>query len=54
MIHAVASDRNQKVEDFLKKFNIRNTIAYVSESWKAIKESSMNGVWQKLWPERVE
>ena len=34
-------------------FNIKDASDNISEVWKEIKDSSMNAVWQKLWPECV-
>lgn len=30
-----------------------NAVDIIAESWREIKDSNMNGVWKKLWPECV-
>lgn len=53
MIRAVDSDRNLSILQFWKDFNIKDGIDMIAESWKEMKQSTMNAVWKKLWPECV-
>lgn len=40
--------------EFWKKFNIMKAIEIISDSWKEVKPTCMNGAWRKIWPECVK
>lgn len=53
MIRAVDSDINLTIREFWKRYNIKDAIDNIAESWKEVTEANMNGVWRKLWPDCV-
>lgn len=53
MIHIVDSDPDTSIKRFWKSYNIKNAVDNTVESWNEVKESNMNEVWHKLWPECI-
>ena len=53
MIEAVDTDKSLSITQFWKQFNIKDGIDIIAESWNEVKESTMNAVWKKIWPECV-
>lgn len=53
MIEAVDTDKSLSITQFWKQFNIKDGIDIIAESWSEVKESTMNAVWKKIWPECV-
>ncbi|KAG7172760.1 Tigger transposable element-derived protein 1-like 103, partial [Homarus americanus] len=41
------------VWDFLKKFNIMDTMENRAEPWDEAKTSAINSVWENIWPECI-
>ena len=42
------------VKNFWKNFNILNSVTLVDESWKEVKESTLNACWRNVWPGIVQ
>lgn len=53
MIEAVDTNESLSITQFWKQFNIKDGIDIIAESWNEVKESTMNAVWKKIWPECV-
>lgn len=53
LIRAVDSSQPVTIKEFWKQHNILNAIKLISEAWQEVKESCMNGVWKKIWPQCV-
>uniref|UniRef100_UPI00358E7BA4 tigger transposable element-derived protein 1-like isoform X2 n=1 Tax=Myxine glutinosa TaxID=7769 RepID=UPI00358E7BA4 len=50
---ATEGEHAQTLEEFWKGYNIYNAVRNIGESWKEVKQTTMNGVWMKLCPEFV-
>lgn len=51
LIKYVDGPNRTTITEFWKQFNIFNAIDNIIKSWDEVKETAMNGVWKKLWPE---
>ena len=53
MVTAVDADPNLTIIQFWKGFNIKNAIDTIADAWDEVKDSNMNGVWKKVWPDCI-
>ena len=55
MNSAIASfnGNNQSITTFWRNFSIKDAVETIGESWDEVKQSTMNGVWRRLWPDCV-
>ncbi|XP_062888939.1 tigger transposable element-derived protein 1-like [Mobula hypostoma] len=50
VVDATDGEGKTTVREFWRCFNIMNAIDNIAESWDEVKVSTMNGVWQNIWP----
>ncbi|XP_051865280.1 tigger transposable element-derived protein 1-like [Pristis pectinata] len=50
LVDAADGGGEATVGEFWKGFNIMNAIDNIAESWDELQVSTMNGVWQNIWP----
>lgn len=51
LIKGTDEEDKPTIKHFCQNYNIMNAVDNIAELWEEIWESTVNGVWRKIWPE---